>query len=214
VRGLPVRRRRTGVAWNLIGAVALALLAAGCESDRVSERLPESGGPPPPAASRRDVRPLKHATVEAGKSYSARVLTSRGTLTVELMPEAAPYTVSNFIHLAREGFYDGLSFHSVIPGFVAQAGDPTGTGRGGPGYTFRDEVGGGEHRRGSVGMANTGQPNTGGSQFFICLNDLPILDRRYTVFGRVSEGMDMVDQLVEGDRILGVQIEARARERP
>ena len=131
--------------------------------------------------------------------------TNHGAIVVELFPEDAPKTVENFERLAREGFYDGVGFHRVIPDFMIQGGDPTGTGTGGPGYTFEDEIN--EHRveRGALAMANAG-PNTNGSQFFIVTADAcPWLDGKHTVFGRVVEGMDVVDTISElptgsGDR--------------
>jgi len=121
--------------------------------------------------------------------------TSQGPITIELFDEDAPKTVQNFKKLAGDGFYDGVIFHRVIKDFMIQGGDPTGTGRGGPGYTFEDEPN--EHRvvRGALAMANAG-PNTNGSQFFIVTTpEAPWLDGKHTVFGRVTEGMDVVDKI-------------------
>ena len=117
-------------------------------------------------------------------------------------PEHAPKTVNNFVFLAREGFYDGVSFHRVIPDFVIQGGDPTGTGRGGPGYRFEDETQGNPliHERGSLSMANAG-PNTNGSQFFIAHSPQPHLDGKHTVFGKVVNGLDVVDKIKQGDKM-------------
>ena len=131
---------------------------------------------------------------------NATVHTNHGPIAVELFDEDAPKTVSNFVKLAGDGFYDGVSFHRVIPDFMIQGGDPTGTGRGGPGYTFEDEPN--EHRvvRGALAMANAG-PNTNGSQFFIVTaDDASWLDGKHTVFGRVTEGMDVVDEISEVPR--------------
>jgi cyclophilin family peptidyl-prolyl cis-trans isomerase len=115
-------------------------------------------------------------------------------VTIALDPARAPLTVNNFVFLARQGFYDGVVFHRVVPGFVIQGGDPTGSGRGGPGYRFRDELDGpGSYARGTVAMANAG-PNTNGSQFFVCLGDLG-LPHAYTIFGEVSAGMEVVDSI-------------------
>jgi cyclophilin family peptidyl-prolyl cis-trans isomerase len=125
----------------------------------------------------------------------ATLETSLGAIEVELFPEDAPQTVANFERLAGDGFYDGVVFHRVIPDFMIQGGDPTGTGTGGPGYTFEDEPN--EHPvvRGSLAMANAG-PNTNGSQFFIVTADeCPWLDGKHTVFGRVTSGMDVVDSI-------------------
>jgi cyclophilin family peptidyl-prolyl cis-trans isomerase len=125
--------------------------------------------------------------------------TSEGPIEIELFPEDAPKTVENFTKLAGEGFYDGLTFHRVIPDFMVQAGCPRGDGTGGPGYTFEDEFN--DHRvaRGALAMANAG-PNTNGSQFFIVTADAcPWLDGKHTVFGRVIEGQDVVDRISKAD---------------
>ena len=132
--------------------------------------------------------------IDLDTSYQATLKTNHGDIVIDLDAARSPLTVNNFVFLAREGFYDGVIFHRVIPGFVAQAGDPTGTGRGGPGYNFRDEIEGpGSYGRGTVAMANAG-PNTNGSQFFICLADVG-LPHSYTIFGQVSAGMDAVDSI-------------------
>ena len=125
--------------------------------------------------------------------------TEKGTLTIEMFDKEAPGTVGNFTKLIEEGFYDGLAFHRVIPGFVAQGGDPAGNGTGGPGYTIPCETKGNpkKHLRGSLSMAHRG-PNTGGSQFFIVLEPQPHLDGVHTVFGKVIEGMDVVDGIQQG----------------
>jgi cyclophilin family peptidyl-prolyl cis-trans isomerase len=124
---------------------------------------------------------------------AATMHTSAGAIRIELYPDDAPKTVENFEKLARDGFYDGVVFHRVIPDFMIQGGDPTGTGRGGPGYTFEDEPNDHRVERGALAMANAG-PNTNGSQFFIVTAEsCPWLDGKHTVFGRVVEGMDVVD---------------------
>jgi cyclophilin family peptidyl-prolyl cis-trans isomerase len=121
--------------------------------------------------------------------------TSEGAVTLELFDEDAPKTVANFKELASQGFYDGVIFHRVIKDFMIQGGDPTGTGRGGPGYTFEDEINPNKIERGALAMANAG-PDTNGSQFFIVTTDAaPWLDGKHTVFGRVTEGMDVVDRI-------------------
>ncbi|HZT15535.1 MAG TPA: peptidylprolyl isomerase [Gaiellaceae bacterium] len=137
---------------------------------------------------------------------NATITTNHGTIEVELYDDAAPKTVENFAKLARDGFYDGVVFHRVIPDFMIQGGDPTGTGSGGPGYQFDDEAN--DHRivRGALAMANAG-PNTNGSQFFIVTADeCPWLDGKHTVFGRVTSGMDVVDEIS--------QVETDGRDRP
>jgi cyclophilin family peptidyl-prolyl cis-trans isomerase len=143
-------------------------------------------------------------TLDLDKSYQATLHTNHGDISVDLAADRSPTTVNNFVFLAREGFYDGVIFHRVISGFMIQGGDPTGTGRGGPGYQFRDELeGDGTYSRGTVAMANAG-PNTNGSQFFIMHRDYG-LPHNYTIFGEVTDGMDAVDVIAgtptdHGDR--------------
>ncbi len=134
--------------------------------------------------------------------------TEKGTLTIELFDKEAPGTVKNFTDLIEKGFYDGLKFHRIIPGFVAQGGCPSGNGAGGPGYTIPCETKGNprKHLRGSLSMAHRG-PNTGGSQFFIVYEPQPHLDGLHTVFGQVTEGMEIVDDLRQGDKMIKVTVE-------
>ena len=128
---------------------------------------------------------------------NATIRTNHGAITLELFPEDAPKTVDNFAKLARDGFYDGIVFHRVIPDFMIQGGDPTGTGSGGPGYSFEDEFNQHKVERGALAMANAG-PNTNGSQFFVVTADAaPWLDGKHTVFGKVTSGMDVVDAISE-----------------
>jgi cyclophilin family peptidyl-prolyl cis-trans isomerase len=130
--------------------------------------------------------------LDLSATYDATLHTNHGDIGIRLHADRAPLAVNNFVFLANEGFYDGVVFHRVVPGFVIQGGDPTGTGRGGPGYRFRDELEGpGDYRRGTVAMANAG-PNTNGSQFFVCLEDVG-LPHAYTIFGEVTSGMEAVD---------------------
>ena len=137
-------------------------------------------------------------TIDAAKSYTATLDTNHGEIVIDLDPGRSPLTVNNFVFLARDGFYDGVVFHRVIENFMIQGGDPTGTGRGGPGYRFRDEIeGAGTYSRGTVAMANAG-PNTNGSQFFICHTDVG-LPHSYTIFGQVKSGMDAVDSIATTD---------------
>ena len=139
-------------------------------------------------------------TIDTNKSYTATLETDRGTIVCELYTKDAPITVNNFVFLAREGFYDGTKFHRVIGDFMIQGGDPTGTGRGGPGYTFDDEINDHKIVRGALAMANAG-PNTNGSQFFIVTTEEAAwLDGKHTVFGRVTSGMDVVDAISDVDR--------------
>jgi cyclophilin family peptidyl-prolyl cis-trans isomerase len=157
--------------------------------------------------------------LDTSKAYVAHFKTERGEIVAELYADKAPLTVENFVNLARSGFYDGTTFHRVIPGFMAQGGDPTGTGRGGPGYQFDDEFHPDLRHKGAgvLSMANAG-PGTNGSQFFITYSDTPHLDDRHSVFGRVVEGMDVLNSIRErdpgrdpspGDRIDTIEIEER-----
>jgi peptidyl-prolyl cis-trans isomerase B (cyclophilin B) len=142
--------------------------------------------------------------------YVATIETDRGEIELELYPEHAPKTVNNFVFLAGEGFYDGVSFHRVIDNFMIQGGDPTGTGRGGPGYRFEDELRGNplKHGTGAISMANAG-PNTNGSQFFITHAPQPHLDGRHTVFGKVIKGQDVVNAIQQGDVMNQVKVTER-----
>ncbi len=138
-------------------------------------------------------------TIDPTKKYEAVITLPTGEFTIELFAQDAPITVDNFVKLARDGFYDGVTFHRVIPGFMAQGGDPSGTGSGGPGYSIPDEISDRKHDGpGVLSMANSG-PNTGGSQFFITFGATPHLDGMHTVFGKVSEGMDLVLAIPERD---------------
>jgi cyclophilin family peptidyl-prolyl cis-trans isomerase len=130
---------------------------------------------------------------------AATLHTNHGAIAIELFDEDAPKTVENFLKLAGDGFYDGVVFHRIIPDFMIQGGDPTGTGMGGPGYTFEDEFNDHKVKRGALAMANAG-PNTNGSQFFIVTTAAaPWLDGKHTVFGRVTDGMDAVDTIEQVD---------------
>ncbi len=141
-------------------------------------------------------------TVETDRTYTVTMRTAKGDITLELYPEHAPVTVNNFLFLAGEGFYDGITFHRVIADFMIQGGDPTGTGMGGPGYKFKDELTDNplRHVAGALSMANAG-PATNGSQFFITHRPQPHLDGRHTVFGKVTAGQEVVDAIRQGDVI-------------
>jgi peptidyl-prolyl cis-trans isomerase B (cyclophilin B) len=145
--------------------------------------------------------------IQTDRTYTVTLRTSRGDIVLELFPEHAPLTVNNFLFLAGEGFYDGVTFHRVIPDFMIQGGDPTGTGRGGPGYSFRDETVGNplRHSTGALSMANAG-PDTNGSQFFITHRPQPHLDGRHTVFGKVVSGQEVVNAMKQDDVIESIVI--------
>ena len=169
-----------------------------------------------PAAQKKSWSQPPAMVIDPTKTYEAVLKTEKGDVRIALYADKAPKTVNNFVFLAREGFYDGVTFHRVIPGFVAQTGDPTGTGTGGPGYTFEDEFDPSlrHDSEGIVSMANAGK-NTNGSQFFITYAPQPHLDDKHSVFGKVVEGMDVVRALTPrdpaqggppGDKILSVEI--------
>lgn len=205
-------------AQEWLGAVAgglallgLLALGTGCGVDanpdkganRVFANLRGTGTEPAPAAR----EPVDASTWEwppGPHPHATLAVAGRGEIEIELFPELAPKTVANFLELAGRGFYDGVAFHRVIAGFMVQTGDPNtrddlpdDDGMGGPGYTIEDEFGDAPHVRGVVSMANTGRPDSGGSQFFIVQRDRQALDGKYAVFGRVVRGMDVVDAIAE-----------------
>ena len=217
--------RRYGPAVLLLTAVAALLTAAAACSDE-EETAPTAtprGTATPGSAATTGPAADQYATppalaIDPAKSYVAVLETDKGTIRIKLLPDIAPQTVNSFVFLAREGYFDGVTFHRVLPGFVAQGGDPTGTGRGGPGYNLPDEFSDRPIDKGVVAMANTGQPNSGGSQFFITYVRRADLDGKYTAFGEVIEGMDVAEKLTPrnpdqnpnappGDRMIKVTIE-------
>jgi len=145
--------------------------------------------------------------IDPKKKYSVSMNTNKGLIEIELYPEHAPKTVNNFVFLAKEGYYDGILFHRVINDFMIQGGDPTGTGRGGPGYKFEDEFKGNplKHERCVISMANAG-PNTNGSQFFITHSSQPHLNGKHTVFGKVKNGQEVVDLIEQSDKMEQVTV--------
>jgi len=182
-----------------LAAVVAALLVAACSSGpQNATPSPASGATfePPDVTPRPDVAPAP-----AGDGTTAIIHTTLGDITIELYNQSAPVAAANFAKLADANFYDGVVFHRIVPGFVIQGGDPTGTGRGGPGYTIEDEAVVGEYERGIVAMARTPAPNSQGSQFFICLADLRDRLQKsggYVIFGQVTGGMDVVDRIAAG----------------
>ncbi|MGB9593450.1 MAG: peptidylprolyl isomerase [Anaerolineae bacterium] len=190
----------------LLAVVLIAVTWAAMERTKTDMSKPKQWSSPPPMA------------IDPAKQYFAVLKTEKGDIRIQLFADKAPKTVNNFVFLARQGFYDNTTFHRVIPGFMAQGGDPTGTGAGGPGYRFADEF----HpdlkhdSEGILSMANAG-PNTNGSQFFITYAPQPHLDGRHSVFGKVVSGMDVLRALTprdpstnptfSGDRLLTVVIE-------
>lgn len=188
----------------LVTSVLLLASCAGAASN--------TPGTPPKRKTYSAPPPMK---IDTGKQYTATIETKKGKLILELFAEDVPVTVNNFVFLAREGFYDGVVFHRIIPNFMAQGGDPTGTGMGGPGYSFTDEftrdasgVLNHKHGTGSLSMANAG-PNTNGSQFFITYAPQPHLDGKHTVFGQLLVGMDVLKNLQNGDVMTRVTIQEK-----
>ena len=148
--------------------------------------------------------------IDENTIYQVAIDTDRGMITMELDPQLAPNSVNHFVALARSGFYDGLTFHRVVPDFVIQGGDPEGSGRGGPGYKWNDEPVKGDYTLGAVAMANAG-PNTNGSQFFICIDDCRRkLDKAYNLFGYVIDGIDVAQKIQPGDQMKTVTVSERA----
>jgi peptidylprolyl isomerase/peptidyl-prolyl cis-trans isomerase B (cyclophilin B) len=201
----------------IVAPLALALFAAGCtQPSQPTGNTARSETGTTAAAS--NATPGSRATYTAAppvgnpadyEKLEAVVETEKGNFVIEFYPDGAPHTVASFVKLARDGYYDGLTFHRVIPGFVAQGGDPTGTGGGGPGYKLPLEVNKHKHTRGAVAMARTQDPNSAGSQFYICFQPQPSLDSGYTVFGQVTKGMENVDKLTAGDHMLKIRIEPK-----
>ncbi|ATX81922.1 peptidylprolyl isomerase/peptidyl-prolyl cis-trans isomerase B (cyclophilin B) [Mariprofundus ferrinatatus] len=149
-----------------------------------------------PKAGDKDIPEGNHIKIE----------TEKGEILIELYPDSAPNHVANFKSLAGKGFYDGLSFHRVIAGFMAQGGDPDGNGTGGPGYAIDAEFNDRKHVRGTLAMARSANPNSAGSQFYICFGPQPHLDGQYTIFGQVIEGMQAVDDIRQGDVMTRVSV--------
>lgn len=148
--------------------------------------------------------------IDENTIYQVTLATDRGEIVMELDPQLAPVTVNHFVANARNGFYDGLTFHRVVPGFVIQGGDPEGTGRGGPGYKFADEPVKGDYTLGALAMANAG-PDTNGSQFFICIDDCTTkLDKAYNLFGYVVDGIEVAQAIQVGDTISSASVTERA----
>jgi peptidylprolyl isomerase/peptidyl-prolyl cis-trans isomerase B (cyclophilin B) len=145
---------------------------------------------------------------DEARSSRVRITTDKGDLVLELYPDDAPTHVAAFMKLVKNGFYDGLKFHRVEPGFVVQGGDPDGTGSGGPGYQLKAEFNERPHERGTLAMARTSDPDSAGSQFYICLADSRFLDRQYTVFGKLTDGLEALDKIRRGDSMQTARVEA------
>ncbi len=193
---------RNGGLFRIAGIILVlaALLSASCAGEepkpKTVEPKPKTYSAPPPM------------TIDSSKQYIATIETEKGNIVLELFAKDVPVTVNNFVFLARERFYDGITFHRVIPGFMAQGGDPTGTGTGTPGYRFADEFTEHTHVTGALSMANSGS-DTNGCQFFITYAPKHHLDGKHTVFGQLREGMDVLKKLKNGDTIIRITIEEK-----
>ena len=184
------------IAGSILVLITLLLASCAVTPSEPAALKPMSYSAPPPM------------TIDTSKQYTATIETGKGNIVLELFASDVPVTVNNFVFLSREGFYDNTIFHRVIPDFMAQGGDPTGTGTGGPGYKFADEFTKHTHVTGALSMANAG-PNTNGSQFFITYAPQPHLDNHHSVFGQLVDGMDILKVIKNGDTIVRITIEEK-----
>lgn len=212
---------RRGLASVMVTGLTAVIILAGCGA--TPARIAAVSSPQPAAATQTAGRdcwsedqrkgggedmPRQYTEqpamrIDPTKTYQGTLETNKGVIQVEFFPDDAPNTVNNFVCLAEDGYFDQTPFHRIVKGFVIQGGDPTGTGTGGPGYKFADEPVAREYERGTLAMANAG-PNTNGSQFFVVLEDLRgKLPKNYTIFGRVTEGMDVVDAIANTPTVTG-----------
>ena len=189
-------RGLTHIAGIILVLVTLSSISCGGAPAPAPTPKPKTYSEPPPMV------------IDTSKQYTAIIEIEKGNLVLELFARDVPITVNNFVFLASEGFYDGTTFHRVIAGFMAQGGDPTGTGMGGPGYKFDDEFTEHTHVAGALSMANSGA-NTNGSQFFITFTPQHGLDGKHSVFGQLIEGMDILEKLENGDVMKQIVIEER-----
>jgi peptidyl-prolyl cis-trans isomerase B (cyclophilin B) len=189
--GIGSRKKKLLIGLGVVIAVVVVVVVIATMPDK-----PKTYSAPPPM------------TIDTSKQYTATIQTEKGNLVLELFASDVPITVNNFVFLARDGFYDGTTFHRVEPGFVAQGGDPTGTGTGTPGYQFDDEITDHTHVTGALSMANSGA-NTNGCQFFITYAPQHHLDGHYSVFGQLIEGMDVLERIEQGDVMIRINIEEK-----
>jgi len=194
----------TTAAATTTKAAAFPSIPTGTSAASASCAAP-SGTPPEVQVKSYPQRPA--LTIDTSHQFIAHVYTTRGHFIMQLLPNLAPEHVNSFVFLARDHFFNGTVFHRVEPGFVVQGGDPTGTGRGGPGYSVPLEASQEPFVRGVLGMARATDPNSAGSQWFVMLGDAPSLNGQYTVFGKVVQGMEIVDCLQVGDRIIDLAIQ-------
>jgi len=205
-------KRRYGLILCLV-VIAAALIMSGCpkQQPQLPDVPPVSTAPTPPAEPADTTAREESKPVQGDKTVLV-IKTDKGDITAELFDKKTPITAGNFLLLAEEGFYNGLTFHRVVPGFVIQGGDPEGTGAGGPGFTIPDETGKGfKHERDILSMAKTAAPDSAGSQFFIIIGPreaVSHLDRDFSPFGRVTEGMDVADNIRQGDKINEIEVKS------
>jgi len=192
---------------NRLPKMVIAILAAGTLL-LASCACPGPEPTPKPAPKPKTYSAPPAMVIDTGKEYTATIETERGNMVLELFASDVPNTVNNFVFLANDGFYDGVTFHRVVPGFVVQGGDPTGTGRGNPGYSFADEFSEHTHLTGALSMANSGS-DTNGCQFFITFAPQHGLDGKHSVFGQLIDGMDVLEQIEQDDVIIRITIEEK-----
>ena len=200
------------VIWRMALVAALTLAVAGCGATPTPTPAPTPTATP----TLKTYSAPPPMTIDPDKTYIATIETEKGTITLELFPKVAPQTVNSFVFLAREGYYDGTSFHRVIPDFMAQGGASQGD-YGGPGYNLPAEFSDLKHQAGTLAMARAEDPNSAGSQFYICYEAQPSLDGQYTIFGQMIEGMDVLKALTArkpgddtpGDVIISITIEEK-----
>lgn len=203
--------RLAGIILLLVALVLTSCAKAEVKTPAVNEAAPavKEAAPIPMTTGRKQYTAPPPMTIDTKKQYTATIKTNKGDLTLDLFASDVPKTVNNFVFLAREGFYNGTTFHRVIAGFMAQGGDPTGTGMGGPGYSFADEFSPQRtHVTGALSMANAG-PNTNGSQFFITYAPQPHLNGKHSVFGQLTSGTDVLQKIVSGDTIISITIQEK-----
>ena len=200
-------KRKMRYGW-LAAVLGLLLVSAGCAQDTTPTETKDSTDAVPKTEARKMYDKPPAMQIDPEKSYTATIVTEEGNLELELFAKDVPNTVNNFVFLARDGFYNDTTFHRVIAGFMAQAGDPTGSGRDGPGYQFADEFTQHGHGTGTLSMANAG-PGTNGSQFFITYTPQPSLDGRHSVFGQLTAGMDVLLKVHNGTKLETITIQER-----
>jgi peptidyl-prolyl cis-trans isomerase B (cyclophilin B) len=209
----PQKKGRKKVMKKMVVLLAVLMVVfmctAACQSQPAAENT-QAASTPAASETVAQINPqeanVKTFPAPPANINVATIETSKGVIKFKFYPKDAPQSVANFIDLAQKGFYNGLSFHRVEPGFVIQGGDPNGNGTGGPGYSIKAEFNSQKHLEGTVAMARSSDPNSAGSQFYICLAPAPFLDNNYTVFGQVISGMDVVKKIAIGDKMIKVTV--------